>query len=208
MSSELPYLKEEEVRRRAAEFLLKHNPKGLIPTPIEKIIEFEFELDIIPVPGLMDCRGINGYLSSDRTGIYVDDALLKGGRNRYFFTLAHDLAHYILHSAIYEELKTDRNWKEMREALSPSAYVTAEWQADTFAGLVLVPPEKLKTALAKAFEELSARVLARDKKFDLTGEAFWSYLAESIGKTFGVSPVTARIRLENDNLWRRLPKGK
>jgi len=97
----IPFLEEAELRRRAREFLSKHNPKSKIPVPIETIVEFDFELNIVPAPGLIKVRGVNGFLTSDRSSIFVDDSLLRMALSRYFFTLAHELAHLVLHGSLY-----------------------------------------------------------------------------------------------------------
>jgi Zn-dependent peptidase ImmA (M78 family) len=206
LAPSVPYLPEPELRRRAADFLAHFNPKSEIPVPIERIIEFDIGLDIVPVPGLMDTRGINGFLTSDRTSIYVDETLLRKGAKRYFFTLAHELAHFVLHEEHYRKFSSGADWKSYHAALEISAIASAEWQADTFAGLVLVPSEALESQLKDHFRRLSAKVRSADPGFDLSGEAFWRYVAEELGKIFMVSTDTARIRLENDQLWRKLSR--
>ena len=75
--SPVPSLPFDELRRRAEDFLAQHHPAGTIPVPIDNIIEFKLHLTIIPVPSLCRGRGINGYLSADRTTIFVDQGHLE-----------------------------------------------------------------------------------------------------------------------------------
>jgi hypothetical protein len=53
-----PYLPYDRLREIAKDFLHQYHPAGDIPIPIEKIIEFRFGLDIVPVPGV--CRAQQG----------------------------------------------------------------------------------------------------------------------------------------------------
>lgn len=202
---EIPRLEEVELRRRAADLLSKLNPKGGIPVPIERIVEFEFQLDIVPVPGLLTTRGINGFLTSDRTAIYVDDGLLRRGAKRYLFTLAHELSHLVLHAEHYESFASEADWERFHASLAIHSIASAEWQADTFAGLLLVPPDNLRQELRKLFPLLSDVIRASAPTFDLKSEAFWDYVAKELGRTFDVSKDTARIRLQNDKMWSVVP---
>lgn len=52
MAFKAPYLSKDELRQRAERFLERHNPNLAIPVPIEFIVESDFSMDIVPVPGL------------------------------------------------------------------------------------------------------------------------------------------------------------
>lgn len=174
--------------------------------PIETIVEFRLKLDIIPVPGLCHGpRGINGYLSSDRTSIYVDQGHFENIEKRYHFTLAHEVGHLILHGDFYDGFASDEEWKEFHAHLASHDLGSAEYQANTFAGLVLVPEGALGAVARESFDALSEPVLKRYPDFDRTGEAFWSLVANEVGIRFNVSSTTARIRLENDGHWGTSP---
>ncbi len=47
-----PFLSYEALRCRAGDFLRTHYQAGAIPVPIEEIVELDYRIDIIPVPGL------------------------------------------------------------------------------------------------------------------------------------------------------------
>lgn len=64
-----PILSYRELRRRAGDFLRTHHPAGIIPVPIEEIVEFRYRIDIIPVPGLQDVFEVDGFISSDLKAI-------------------------------------------------------------------------------------------------------------------------------------------
>lgn len=96
----LPVLSEAEIQARAEALLEEHHPSRAAPIPVEAIVEFGLRLDLVPVPGLVEARGINGYLSSDRSPIFVDEHLFRNVETRYRFTLAHEVGHLVLHGAL------------------------------------------------------------------------------------------------------------
>lgn len=199
---DIPFLREEDLRLKATELLTRLNPKDEIPVPIERIVEFEFEIDIVPSPGLIDVRGINGYLTSDRKSIYVDDGLFRRGSARYLFTLAHELSHSILHAEHYEKFESSDEWKEFHAGLEIHSITSAEWQADMLAGLILVPETSLRPNCSTTAGGLATAIKKSAGAFDFTSEAFWSFVAKELGKIYRVSGDTARIRLQNSGLWR------
>lgn len=64
-----------------------------------------------------------------------DNAIKNNGRDR--FTLAHELGHYILHSDI-DSLSFARSLQKV------PAYRDPEWQANTFASMLLMNPQYIK----------------------------------------------------------------
>lgn len=76
-----PYLSYDDLRRRARDFLQTYHPSGSIPVPIEEIVEFEYEIDIIPVPGLHNAFEVDGFISSDLKALTVEE--LQGTQNRF-----------------------------------------------------------------------------------------------------------------------------
>src|ERR1700739_2241846 len=108
-----PFFPYDKLREVAADFLCQHHPSGEIPIPIESIIEFRFKLDIVPVPGLMDEFDVDAFITSDLSEIRVD-RFLRGSRSaRYRFSLAHELAHLLIHKEVFRELKftSVKEWK-------------------------------------------------------------------------------------------------
>ncbi|PKK82074.1 MAG: hypothetical protein CVT49_15610 [candidate division Zixibacteria bacterium HGW-Zixibacteria-1] len=99
-----PYLPYDRIRHLASEFLAKNNPDQTIPVPIEEIIEFKLNMDIIPFPRLKIDFNVDGFLANNMSAIYVDDYTMDNYENRYRFTLAHEIGHKFLHNEIFEEL--------------------------------------------------------------------------------------------------------
>jgi len=64
---------------------------------------------------------------------------------RYRFTLAHEIGHAIMHKGVYgkREFNTTTEWKKFMEDFPEKEWSLLEWQANEFAGLVLVPTRHL-----------------------------------------------------------------
>lgn len=112
-----------EARRQAALLLDKHNVSEL-PIPVEAIAEAE-GLRIVRCRLEIDGQQLDGLLHEDRIEVNEGQALV-----RQRFTIAHELGHKILHGG-----------RAVDE--------TAEREADTFAGALLLPAGFLKREFKK-----------------------------------------------------------
>lgn len=83
-----PFLPYESLRGIADRFLKEHHPSGEIPIPVEEVVEFKLELDIVPVPGLQDEFDIEAFITSDLKEIRVDQFIQRERPARYRFSLA------------------------------------------------------------------------------------------------------------------------
>jgi len=194
-----PYLLYDELRRRATEFLSSYHPSGSIPVPIEEIIEFTFGIDIIPVPDLQTTFDTVGFLSSDMTTITVDSFVQNKRIPRYRFTLAHELAHLVLHAGIFGSVSfsTTDEWKEFQNSISPIEYGWLELQANNFAGLILVPPGEFETRFSKAMRS-AARAGMTAKN---ASEVLKEYVHAWLGKQFNVSADVIEKRADREKVW-------
>jgi len=43
----IPWMESEEIRIHANAFLVEHNPEGVLPLPIEEIVEFKLGINIV-----------------------------------------------------------------------------------------------------------------------------------------------------------------
>lgn len=187
------------MRTIAADFLSKFHPHGYIPIPIETIVESDFEIDIVPVPGLKDQIDIDSYPTSDLKEIHVDEYVYKHHENRYRFSLAHEISHVILHKEIFEQLtfSTIEEWKNVvTSAIHPDEYGWIEWQAYTLAGLILVPPSALSTTFQEKIRLAGgAGVSASEISSD---ESLRAIIENSVAADFVVSAEVIRKRAEAD----------
>lgn len=175
----VPFKNHGHIKVVAENFLKKYHPKDTYPIPIEEIVEFKLGLDIIPLPSLHKAFDIDGFLSSDRTSISVDESVYQSRPGRYRFTLAHEVGHFILHKDLYEQhvFETIEEWKKFIEHFPEKDYSWFEWQAYEFAGLILVPPYHLNKRLKyhlKQIESLGIKNedVITDRAVELLAEDF------------------------------------
>lgn len=133
----VPHLSYEQLRDQADSVLAKHHPSRQIPVPIEQILEFGFEVMIIPLPGLQSVHEVDAFLSKDCRRVYVDNSVLEHrSPNRYRFSLAHELGHMVLHQEVFAAISfsTAEGWKRAIREMPESDREWLEWQAYSFAG--------------------------------------------------------------------------
>lgn len=131
----------DDLRKRAEEFLEEFHEERTLPVPIEEIVEFDFEIELVPLEGILDDLEV--------------DAFLTSGLKR-------------------------------------------EFQANSFAGLVLVPAPELRTQFDAAMRAAREAGLS---EFTLSSEAGQSYIAKWLADQFEVSEQVIEKRMEKDGLW-------
>ena len=195
----VPHYSYNQLRQFAGKFLAEYNPKDLIPVPIEEIAEVSLGLDIIPIPGLQRAFEIEGFIDSDLSAITVDQFVLESRPRRYRFTLAHEIAHLHLHRAIFEQVKFSSvdEWKRFQLEVDSQEYNWLEWQAYSFAGLVLVPSDHLKDQFT-IYEKR-----AQEEGFSPGSEATLFYINEFLSTIFEVSTSVVDRRIAKENLFRQ-----
>jgi Zn-dependent peptidase ImmA (M78 family)/plasmid maintenance system antidote protein VapI len=100
-----------------------------VPRAIE-----DFYVDVLPVE---EMNGDEGRVVSGVNCIILREDVYEGacrGNGRHRFTACHEFAHFLLHRNVVMARATG--------AADP-IYRDAEWQADTFAGALLMPPSKI-----------------------------------------------------------------
>jgi Zn-dependent peptidase ImmA (M78 family) len=161
------------------------------------------KLNIEPEHHLAQQTDMEAYLRSDLTGIVVDHDRYMDEKfaNRMRFSFAHELDHFFLHRELYERaaFESAEEWKEILLGLPEADYTYFEYQANEFAGRLLVPREVLIHEIENASD-----VLKRNKMLDHIKSdpyAVLSAISTRIGKTFGVSFEVIERRAEREKLW-------
>ena len=186
----------------AEEFLDKYTNKE-IPVQIEEIIECDFKVRIIPVQGLQSSCSIDSFISKDLKNITIDEREFNNVPCRYRFSLAHELSHVILHHEIFKDISFSNieTWKKVVTEVDENDYEWLEYQADSLAGLILVPRPNFQ----KEFDELIGRDALLTKclanKTAFPKDAIKNYIAEKMGEVFEVSSGVIKHRLRKDSLW-------
>lgn len=200
---DVPWIDYETLRQRADEFRRRFDVTEVV-CPIERIAEFGLGLDIIPVPDLHTNRDISGYLTADRSAIMVDAYCCDHREGTFRYTLAHELAHLELHADLWERLRFE-NAAEWRDAiasvLTDEQYSAIEWQANAFAGLVLVPG----SLLCSLFEEEVPSIVEtaaqyRGSQPQTCFDVCLQVICERMARRFVVHPLTVGVRCDYDGL--------
>ena len=195
------FLRLKELRDITNEFRQKNWPENILPIDVEKIIEHRLGLDIDPKSDI----NTDAYLKGDLTGIVVDINHYMDKQDRYSnrlrFSFAHEIGHYVLHRSIYDgfEIETEEEYLLFLKNIPEDEYGSFEWQANEFAGSLLVPREKLKSEINKLYETVKQYnkldILERDPKEII------ARMSQKLCKPFGVSTKVIEIRVDVEDLW-------
>jgi len=207
MSIFVRYLPKEDIFN-AAEAERNHlGLAGQLPVPIELVIE-RAGIDIIPVPNLRKFYEVDALTSRDLKAIRVDAQLPEQYEFRYFFSLAHEYGHMVLHKDIYEQVnfKSIDDWNEfITNGMSQKSYGFFEFQANAFAGYFLVP----KDALAAHFKEQVSGLNDIDKFKGIPRDTYVPYIlshfARNLSPIYSVSEGVLTRRMETDGLADLIP---
>lgn len=210
---DVQYLADEDIIPYAIDFLEKYNSKDKIPVPIEEIIEFDFNIDIIPLPGIKKLCDVDGFISNDFTAIYVDQFVYENNQYRYRFTLAHEIGHLIMHKEKLSEIKLDQNdvinsWIYFNNELSNADHSKLEYQGYTFGGLALVPPKNLLNEFSPALSQVN-QLITDAKTKEIARKYYLEYAIDNISTTlspiFDVSTDVMTRRIRFDGLDKYIP---
>jgi len=189
----VPFLSQEDLNVKASLFIKKYSLSKNFSLDIDFIVEKYLSIKIIPIPNLRNLLGIEGFISGDLSEIKIDEWYYFNRSNRARFTLAHEVGHVILHEGIYKQaekfdFKVNSDYYSFHDSISKKYYDRAEWQANQFAGLVLVPVKKLKQ---KIYENKFER--------EITSDVF-QLQKEQLAEDFKVSVDVIGIRIQNEKL--------
>jgi hypothetical protein len=178
-------------------------PESRLPINTEEIVEFRLRLNIEPVKYLLSTVDIDAYLKRDLSGIVVDYDCYMNDKfaNRMRFSFAHELGHLFLHKDLYTKLGIDSpdGWKDFILNVPENEYRSFEWQANEFAGRLLVPYPELEAEMEKAVEILKENNLIHFLKVD--PDAVLSRISPMLCKPFGVSTEVIEKRVKREQLW-------
>ncbi len=184
-----------EIGKRAGEFLREYHPSLELPIPIERIVEFGLGLDIVPMPNLYTNFRINGFLTADRTAVYVDERQYLFYPEKYRFTLAHEVGHLVLHGGFYADIN-GKNLDEYIEYIGCMGEETLdrfEVQSNLFAEQVLVPERELLRVTSEVIEQHAEEL----EKIGASNQVILPYISNFIAKVFEVSPAVIECSINH-----------
>jgi Zn-dependent peptidase ImmA (M78 family) len=193
------HLNYEQIFQEAELLLDTHNPERTFPVQIDAIVEFDLEMEIVPILGLKDDIRVDAFLSNDLEKVFVDEWVMLHASSRFRFSLAHEVAHFWLHDELYQQstIQSIADWKAVQLAIGESNYYWFEQQANSFAGLILVPREPLRQAFRATCAKLqNAGVPIARVDHHPTRQ----FVIEQLADAFRVSEQVMEIRLEKDGL--------
>jgi hypothetical protein len=187
----------------ADEARIKYWPEASLPIDAEGIIEFRLKLDIEPIKNLLSAIDIDAYLKRDLSGIVVDYDCYMNDKfaNRMRFSFAHELGHFFLHKELYLKFGviSPEDWKDFILNVPENEYRSFEWQANEFAGRLLVPYQELEAEMEKVGEILEENNLRTFLSKD--PDAVLSRISPMLCKPFGVSTEVIEKRVKREGLW-------
>jgi Zn-dependent peptidase ImmA (M78 family) len=189
------YMNYCDIGDRAYEFLRTYHPSFELPIPIEEIVELQLGLDIVPMPNLLDIYRIDGFLTSDRTAIYVDEGQYREQYGRYRFTLAHEVGHFYMHKEYFESYSftSVNEYVEFVQSVDRKLIGRYEVQGMLFAEQVLVPEDQLLSVIGEVITS-NIDVISIVSKFD---GVIVPYIAKGISKPFQVSSDVIECRISH-----------
>jgi hypothetical protein len=195
------FLRKEAIWREADAFRQKYHPHGSLPVPVLDIAEFELGLELVPMPGLRQHHDIEALLVPGLNRVYVDKEGFVNPKQtfRLNFSVAHEIGHLILHPRQYQGAshKSLEQWLAFFRAIPEPEYRKIEWQANEFAGRLLVPRSALEERLATVVRKARAAGFTFGSGDDATLE----YVSNALNRPFEVSWEVMIRRLRNEELW-------
>lgn len=192
----LRFLKDSEIEAKIEEFLDDYELKDNLPVDVEHILEFYLGVNLNIIPNLEKTHAIECYLSADFSMVTIDESSFKRNPRRARFSIAHEIAHIILHKQYYESLsfKDPDEYIEKMSAIPDEDHKRIERQAYIFAGYLLLPTKFLKAEI-----ESFTKNFGGTEKMTVTD---LQNFIEGLVEKFDVSKDVIRIQLETiDKAW-------
>lgn len=190
----VPFVPFERIEESACRFLADHGAADQVPVPIEDVVDRGLRLDVYPLEGLYRTFNVDALISCNLTSIAVDHEVYHYKAHRRRFSLAHEAAHAVIHRAFLEQfsIRTLDEYKHILELLPDQTISRLEWQANMFAGLVLVPSTLLRARFEAALRQANQVGLSQAEEWEVAK----SYACEVTAREFDVSPTVVQIRVD------------
>lgn len=202
----VPYLKPSDIDNAAVGLLHHYGERFEIvnapPVPVEDICERYLKLDIVPGDLRRDFPNTEFGEAIGALDIGEETVFIDSNRNmtegRRCFTVAHEIGHYELHR---KYLGAPVPQGDLFPSNSPISVIIcresnknepSEWQANKFAGALLMPKPLLIPHIIDIKKELG--IERESNPFD-SSYRLRSRLIESVAGAFHTSRIAAEIRL-------------
>jgi len=169
------------------------------PIPVEDIIERFLGLNL-SYEDLEEKLGIDDVLGAtyvNSRSICVNEKLLDDpDEGRILFTCAHEVGHWVLHRHLVKTAARSAGTVEAVVCRARNVRQPMEWQANHFAGCLLMPEHDVKRAFSLVFQ--AERVVLDNVKSALGGTGVcvdpcvenWPLIADAVRESGGFSNVS------------------
>lgn len=159
----VPFRSKSEIESMAIDLLNKfyasRGEKVSLPIDVDEVIEgyFRIDLQFTDLKTLLNIPDVLGATWFDDNVMRIDSSL-EEKEGRLAFTMAHEIAHWWMHRPIYEMEKASLPMFAYGEDIKPTPAIVcrsfkqkepAEWQADQFAAMLLMPAFLVRDAVSK-----------------------------------------------------------
>ena len=163
-------------------------------------------IDIFPFPRLYKDFGQNGFLSRDRTTIYVDEIQSEEFPEKYRFTWPMNsgiifCTKIFMRTLSFESVAEYIQWKLSVPQVEIGWFET---HADWFAEQILVPINCLEASCLEVIDNYQHIF----SKFKVIPDDFWSYISKEVARPFEVNPPVIELRIKRSGLADRIPINK
>lgn len=186
----------KHVQGEAERFLKQYHPLNTLPVPIEDIVELQMKIGLNVVKGIKQLVDTDAFINREFNEIFVDEHSFEKFPARTRFSIAHEIGHLVLHKDWYEQNgpKNIEDYLKYVDALDEQTYKYIERQANTFAGLVLIPTEHL----VKLMKKHLGRVPSEEEPELLSG------IIQDLPTIFDVSEMPILWRLQDEKMIKRV----
>lgn len=193
------FMTKDLIDEQADKFYNQHWKNNDLPVDIELIIE-KLGLEIIPMENL---ENIDAYLSINNKSIFVKYKTYIDERyeNRLRFSYAHEIGHLVLHKDIIVKMNFNsaEEYYEFITNFPESDYRFFEYQANEFAGRLLVPYNRLVEEINK----INNMIIKHNKQelLQKDPDQMLEVVSPTLCKPFGVSEDVIKKRVDREKLW-------
>lgn len=197
------FIPQKKLWKVVEEFRSTYCQEEQIPLDIEHIIEQKLGIDIIPEHGVSK-SDIDAYLKSDYSAIVVDYDQYMNSQGKFErslrFSFAHEVGHFILHKYVHKDFSIEHvnDYCQFIEHSPEKEYKSFEWQANEFAGRLLVPRERFIAEITVLFEELKENHL--EHLWEESPGLVLDRFAPTLSRIFGVSDYIISRRIQEENI--------
>jgi len=203
---QVKYMKTEEIEAEAyyvvKQFTDLINPHMIIPIDVDLLIEKVANLTLVidNLENIFHLNDILGALFIETQTVMINEHL-NTNKGRFNFTCAHELGHWYLHKQYLIKNENQLDLFSSRQGASivcrsSCAKEPIEWQADFFAGAVLMPTENYSISFSDFLSDNKMSINDPGYKKTLSNNTgVLTMIIGELADQYNVSKEAARVRL-------------